>query len=583
SIWSIVEDITAHKRIETDLRIAATAFESREAMIVTDALETILRVNQAFTEITGYSAEEAVGQTPRLLKSGRHNQEFYREMWECIHRTGGWQGEVWDRRKNGEEYPKWLTISAVKGEDGAVTHYIGTHFDITERKKAEVKIQELAFYDQLTGLPNRTLLLDRLKQAMSATARDEGHGALLFIDLDHFKTLNDTMGHDMGDLLLKQVARRLTENVREGDTVARLGGDEFVVVLPGLSSNLGEAALATEMIGEKILATLNVSYQLGGLNHTSTASLGATLFMGKDTTVDDLMKQADLAMYRSKESGRNALRFFDPDMARAAMNRASLEKDLREAIEQEQFVLHYQAQVQENGEITGAEVLLRWQHPQRGLVPPAEFIHLAEETGLILPLGQWVIEAACARLARWGAEPDLAQLTLAVNVSPRQFRQAEFVNQLIEVIGRAGANPDQLKLELTESLLVENPEEAAAKMTTLRALGVGFALDDFGTGYSSLSYLKRLPFDLLKIDRSFVSEVLTDSNDAAIASTIVALAGSLGLGVIAEGVETAAQRNFLAGIGCHAYQGYLYSRPIPIELFEMLVRQGCAKAQGQDS
>jgi EAL domain-containing protein (putative c-di-GMP-specific phosphodiesterase class I) len=277
------------------------------------------------------------------------------------------------------------------------------------------------------------------------------------------------------------------------------------------------------------------------------------------------------------------LRFFDPDMERAALNRAFLEKDLREAIEQKQFVLHYQAQVQAHGEITGAEVLLRWQHPQRGLVPPAEFIHLAEETGLILPLGQWVIEAACDRLARWGAEPDLAHLTLAVNVSPRQFRQPEFVNQLIEVIGRAVANPERLKLELTESLLVENPEEAAAKMTTLRALGVGFALDDFGTGYSSLSYLKRMPFDLLKIDRSFVSEVLTDPNDAAIASTIVALAGSLGLGVIAEGVETAAQRDFLAGIGCHAYQGYLYSRPIPIALFETLVRQGCVNAQGQGS
>jgi diguanylate cyclase (GGDEF)-like protein/PAS domain S-box-containing protein len=580
SIWSIAEDITARKRIETDLKIAATAFDSREAMIVTDAHETILRVNQAFTEITGYTAEEAVGKTPRLFRSGRHSHAFYQEMWDSIHQTGGWQGEVWDRRKNGTEYPKWLTISAVRGDDGAVTHYIGTHLDITERKRAEEKIQELAFFDQLTGLPNRTLLMDRLKQAMTASARNEGHGALLFIDLDHFKTLNDTLGHDKGDLLLKQVAQRLTACIREGDTVARLGGDEFVVVLPGLSPTLGEAARATELVGEKIVETLNTGYQLDRLPYKSTASVGATLFMGKDTTIDDLMKQADLAMYRAKESGRNALRFFDPDMESAVINRVALEKGLREAIEQQQFFLHYQAQVLENGELTGAEVLVRWQHPGKGTVSPAEFIPLAEETGLILPLGQWVMQTACAQLAQWAKDPTMARLMIAVNVSPRQFRQADFVDQVIEVIGRTGANPERLKLELTEGLLVENPEEVAQKMAALKARGVGFALDDFGTGYSSLSYLKRMPFDLLKIDQSFVRDVLSDPNDAAIARTIVALAESLGLGVLAEGVETAAQRDFLAHIGCHAFQGYFFSRPVPVEEFEMLVRKGGAPPQG---
>lgn len=574
SIWSIIEDITARKRIETDLRVAATVFDSREAMIITDAQETILRVNQAFTEITGYTAEEVVGRTPRMFKSGRHNQDFYKAMWEAIGQTGGWQGEVWDRRKNGEEYPKWLTISAVAGEDGAVTHYIGTHFDITAQKKTEEKIQALAFFDQLTGLPNRTLLMDRLKQTMTATARNEGHGALLFIDLDHFKTLNDTLGHDQGDLLLKQVAQRLTACIREGDTVARIGGDEFVVVLPGLSPVAEDAARSTELVGEKIIQALNADYQLGGHPYTSTASVGATLFMGKDTTLDDLMKQADLAMYRAKESGRNTLRFFDPDMESAVISRVALERSLREAIEQQQFCIHYQAQVLEDGTLTGAEALVRWQHPERGTVFPAEFIHLAEETGLILPLGLWVLRAACLQLAAWSQDPGMAHVTIALNVSPRQFRQAGFVDQLIEVIGSTGVNPERLKLELTEGLLVENPEEVAGKMTLLRARGVGFALDDFGTGYSSLSYLKRMPFDQLKIDQSFVRDVLSDPNDAAIAGTIVALAESLGLGVIAEGVETVAQRDFLASLGCHAFQGYLFSRPLPVDEFEALVKRG---------
>ncbi len=570
---AVTRDVTARKQAEADLRIAAAAFESQEGMVVTDAEGVILRVNRAFSESTGYAPDELVGQTPRLLKSGRHDREFYRDMWETINRSGGWQGEIWDRRKNGEIYPKWLTISAVKGDNGAVTHYIGMHHDITERKKAEEKIEELAFFDQLTGLPNRTLLLDRLKQALSASARNNNHGALLFIDLDNFKKLNDTLGHDMGDLLLKQVSQRLSMCVRAGDTVARLGGDEFVVMLANLSASESEAATGIESVADKILTSFNHKYQLNNVAFQSTASIGITLFGARHPSIDDLMKQADLAMYKAKESGRNTFRFFDPAMESVVKERAALEEGLRRAVDGKQFVLHYQAQVGGQGRVTGAEVLVRWQHPERGLVSPAEFIPLAEETGLILPLGQWVLETACSQLANWAVRPEMAQLTIAVNVSVHQINRPDFVSQVLAVLKDTGADPLRLKLELTESLLVHNVEEIIEKMAALKAAGVGFSLDDFGTGYSSLSYLKRLPLDQLKIDQSFVRDVLTDPNDAAIARTVVALAQSLGLSVMAEGVETAAQRDFLARSGCNAYQGYFFSRPLPIDGFERFVRE----------
>lgn len=437
-----------------------------------------------------------------------------------------------------------------------------------ERKNAEEKIQELAFFDQLTGLPNRILLLDRLKQAITASSRNDSYGALLFIDLDNFKTLNDTLGHDMGDLLLKKVAQRLNACVRAGDTVARLGGDEFMVMLAGLSRSEKEAATQVETVGNKILAELNQTYQLNSVTYRSTPSIGATLFRGHFTAIEDLLKHADLAMYKSKAAGRNALHFFDPTMEAAMTERAALESDLRDAVQGKKLFLHYQAQVVGDGRVTGAEVLLRWQHPQRGMVPPVEFIPLAEETGLILPLGQWVLETACSQLAVWATRPEMAHLTIAVNVSAHQFSQADFVEQVQAVLDSTGADPKGLKLELTESLLVSNVEEVIEKMFALKANGVGFSLDDFGTGYSSLAYLKRLPLDQLKIDQSFVRDVLVDPNDAAIAKTIVALAQSLGLDVIAEGVETALQRDFLASSGCHCYQGYFFSRPLPLKDFE---------------
>ncbi len=570
---AVTRDITARRQAEAELRIAATTFESHEGITITNAKLKILRVNKAFTEITGYSAQDAVGKNPRLLNSGRHDAAFYAVMWESIARTGSWQGEIWNRRKSGEVYPEWLSITAVKDDAGLVTHYVATFSDITSRKNAEGEIKSLAFYDPLTRLPNRRLLMDRLAQALAAGSRHQRKGALLFIDLDNFKTLNDTLGHDKGDLLLQQVAKRLATCIREGDTVARLGGDEFVVMLEDLSESPLDAATQAEAVGEKIRVTLNQSYQLASYEHHSTPSIGITLFGDYQETIDEPLKRADLAMYQAKAAGRNTLRFFDPQMQAVVTARAALEMGLREAVAKNQFILHYQAQVTGNRQLTGVEALVRWMHPQRGMVSPAEFIPLAEETGLILPLGHWVLETACTQLALWATQAEMAHLTVAVNVSARQFLQHDFVDQVLEVLERTGANPQRLKLELTESLLVSNLEDVIAKMNALREKGVGFSLDDFGTGYSSLSYLKRLPLDQLKIDQGFVRDILIDSNDAAIAKMVVALAGSLGLAVIAEGVETEAQRDFLAGQGCHAYQGYLFSRPVSLEEFEAFVKR----------
>lgn len=574
AIHVIMRNISQRKRAEEDLRIAAIAFESQEGMYITNADWVILRVNRAFTEITGYSSEQAVGQTPQLLRSSRHDAAFFRTITESLECTGSWQGEIWDRRQQGEVFPEWLAITVVKDDMGRMTHYVGTFTDITQRKTAEEKIKNLAFFDPLTGLPNRRLLMDRLEQALAGGTRHQRKGALLFVDLDDFKTLNDTLGHDKGDLLLQQVATRLTTCIRDGDTVARLGGDEFVVMLEDLSENMLEAATQAETVGEKILTTLNQVYQLASHEHHSTPSIGVTLFGERQENIDEPLKRADLAMYQAKAAGRNTLRFFDPRMQAVVTARAALELGLREALVKNQFCLHYQAQVTSEHWLTGAEVLVRWQHPQRGMVSPAEFIPLAEETGLITAIGHWVLGSACTQLAIWARQPEMAHLTIAVNVSPRQFNQRDFVNQVLTILEYTGANPEKLKLELTEGLLVSNVEDVIIKMRTLKEKGIGFSLDDFGTGYSSLSYLKRLPLDQLKIDQSFVRDILIDSNDAAIAKMVIALANSLGLAVIAEGVETEAQRDYLANQGCHAYQGYLFSRPLPLQEFESLVKRG---------
>ncbi len=551
----------------------ATAFASSPvaASIATLSEGLIIEVNANFERDFGWTMAELKGRTALglgLWPDGQRRQQFA-EILNRHGRTVNYE-TIWHHR-NGER--RNVSIAGEIIELDGVPCILAYTTDITARKAAEEQIQRLAFFDPLTHLPNRRLLMDRLEQAIASCTRHQRLGALLFIDLDNFKTLNDSYGHDKGDLLLKQVGARLVEGVRDGDTVARLGGDEFVVMLEDLSGNAMEAATQAETVGRKIMSALNESYDIRPLSVQSTPSMGITLFGAQHENIEEPIKRADLAMYQAKAAGRNTIRFYDPRMQAMVAERAALERDLRLALQLNQFVLHYQPQVQRGGLVTGVEALLRWHQPERGLVPPIQFIALAEETGLIVPLGEHVLDMACEQLARWAGQPGVAHLTLSVNVSPRQFQQDNFVQQVLDALARTGAPPQRLKLEITENLLIANVDEVIAKMALLKARGVGFSLDDFGTGYSSLSYLKRLPLDQLKIDQGFVRDILVDANDAAIARMVIVLAESLGLDVMAEGVETAEQQQALHAQGCHAYQGYLYSRPLPIEAFEQLARQ----------
>ncbi len=554
-------------------RIAAIAFESQQGMYITDAKKTILRVNKMFSEITGYSAQEAIGQTPRLLSSGQHDGAFYTAMWDSINRSGAWQGEIRNRRKNGTIYPQSLSISSVRNDVGLTTHFVGAFTDVSSYKAAEEQIQNLAFTDQVTGLPNRTLLTVRMDQAMAPDEQRRHQNAALLVDLDNFKNINDTLGHENGDLVLQSAAKRLRDCVREGDTVARLGADEFVLLLTHLNPDPLEAIKQTQTVAGKILEALRQPYRIEQVEVSCSASIGISLFGLAHENVAEPLKRAELAMYQAKAAGRNTLRFFEPQMQALVSARLALEAALREAIQKQQFELYYQPQLNDQGHITGVEALLRWQHPLRGLVPPAEFIALAEETGLILPIGNWVLETACKQLASWAGQSAFAELTIAVNVSARQFHQADFVEQVLAHLQSTGADPHRLELELTETMLVAQVEEVIAKMKALQARGIRFSLDDFGTGYSSLAYLKRLPLDQLKIDQGFVRDILTDADDAAISKMVIALADSMGLRVIAEGVETEAQRELLARLGCLNYQGYLFSRPLPLAQFEAYARR----------
>jgi diguanylate cyclase (GGDEF)-like protein/PAS domain S-box-containing protein len=567
-------------KAEHELRIAAAAFESQEGIIVTDVNNIILRVNKSFTKLTGYSAEEVIGKPAGILKSGRQSSVFYAAMWESINRDKFWQGEIWNKKKDGTPYPEWLCITAITDPNGEVTNYVATFTDISQRKADEERIRDLAFYDSLTKLPNRTLLFDRLNSALNTSNRTKMHGALMFLDLDNFKTLNDTLGHDQGDQLLIEVGQRLRNCVREVDTVARLGGDEFVIMLECLDEQEIEAAIQTHAIAEKIRSNLAEFYLLKSnlknktqhfVEHYSTGSIGFVLFMGHETSSEELLKRADLAMYQAKQSGRNVIRAFVPEMQESLNLRASLEADLRNALDRNEMTLHYQLQVNASGQPIGAEALVRWKHANRGFVPPAEFIPLAEETGLILPIGHWILRQGCETLADWAEYPETSKLKLAVNISTRQFNQTDFVEQVRETLAETGANPALLKLEITESVILDNVDDTIGKMLALRELGLNFSMDDFGTGYSSLSYLQKLPLEQLKIDQSFVRNMAFNHHDSAIIRTILTLGKNLGLDVIAEGVETEVQRQHLINYGCEIFQGYLFGRPVPADEFKRSV------------
>ncbi len=572
-LWhGFITDITKHKQTEVELRIAATAFELQDAMLVTDANNVILKVNQAFTRITGYSAEEVIGKTPNLLSSGQHDKTFYSSMWESINRTDAWQGEIWNRRKNGEMFPEWLIITAVKEPDEKnehVNNYVASFSDITSRKAAEEEIKQLAFYDPLTQLPNRRLLQERLKHSIDVERRDGKRLALLMLDLDRFKAVNDSLGHLAGDELLQQVAVRISARLRDADMVARLGGDEFVVLLEDIAHAEDAARVAAEIIfvlGKPFQLTQSNDVQIG-------ASIGISLYPEHGASYEMLMDHADAALYQAKDQGRGCYAYFSEDQTLAARERIALETRLRRAIEQGELRVFYQPQVDiESGRIVGAEALVRWQDPIEGLIPPLRFIPIAEETGLILEIGAWVLRETCRQGRLW-LDAGLPPLTLAVNVSPQQFRRGDISALVATALNETGFPAEYLELEMTESGLLENQDNVMALLNKLRSQGIRLAIDDFGTGFSSLAYLKHFPLDVLKIDKSFIDDIPNLQDDMEIAATIIAMGHILGFKVLAEGVETPEQLAFLREKKCDSYQGYIKSPPVPAKAFALLLRE----------
>ena len=558
-----LRDITEQLQDRERLRLAAAVLASiREGVLVTDAsAEHIVRVNRSFVELSGYSETEALASSPRLLQSGRHDRAFYQTRWASIASSGHWRGEIWNRRKNGEIFPAWLGISQVRDAAGTVTNYVGVLSDISQVKHSEAQLERLAHYDPLTALPNRLLLTSRLEHAIQRAQRQQGRLAVLFIDLDRFKHVNDSLGHPTGDALLRAVAGRLGQRIRHEDTLARLGGDEFVVVL----ESLGRADEAGN-VAQSLIDALAEPFQLeDGRPLYLGASIGISLYPEDGEEALQLLRNADTVMSQAKAQGRNSYRYYTASLTRAANRRLALESKLRRALEREEFVLHYQPQVAMADErIVGVEALVRWQDPEEGLIPPDRFIPLAEETGLIVPLGDWVMRQACRQMRQW-RDAGLPPLTLAVNLSAQQFAQPGLAEQVAALLAETALPAGCLELELTESILMQHTAHGQASLDALRALGVALSIDDFGTGYSSLAYLKRLPIDKLKIDKSFVQGIPDDRNDAEIATTVIAMARNLRLRVLAEGVETSAQRDFLHAAGCDTYQGFLFSRPVPPE------------------
>lgn len=577
------KEVSLRKRAEeywksalTELKYQKFALDKHAHVVVTDTQGRISYANAKFCEISGYVQSELIGQSHSIMNSDQHPKEFFNEMYATVAKGETWHNEICNRTKDGQLYWMDTTIVPFMNSNGKPESYISICTDITQRKAVDEKNHQLAFYDPLTTLPNRRFFVDKLSKAVTASKHFGRKSALLFLDLDYFKTLNDTQGHQIGDMLLQQVASRLRGSVRESDTVARIGGDEFVVLLEQLDEDIAVAVGQTEVVGEKVLNILNQPYLLNGNEYISTLSIGVAMLDSQTQTEEDLLKQADIAMYQAKKAGRNMVRFFDPVMQETINSRVALEKDLRKALNEKQFQLHYQVQVDSAGLPVGAEALVRWKHPARGMISPFNFIPLAEETGLIVPIGAWVLDTACAQLAAWQKNPVTSNIELAVNVSAKQFNQVNFVEQVREAIARHHINPSMLKIELTESMLVDNINDIITKMNELNAMKIRFSLDDFGTGYSSLQYLKKLPLSQLKIDQSFIRDITSDSSGRTIILTIIAMARALNLEIIAEGVETDAQLAFLRNYGCDHYQGYYFSKPLPIHEFEIMLADRAA-------
>jgi len=560
------------ERRDAELRRLSMAIEqSPECIVITDTDARIEYVNDAFVRITGYSRDEVIGRNPRILNTGLTPKETYDELWATLSRGEVWRGEFHNTRKDGAGYLELATIAPIKQPDGVITHYVAVKEDITQRKQSEALLHRLAYYDALTGLPNRALLRDRLQQAIRGSGRSETWGMLMLLDVDRFQQLNDSRGHTTGDQLLREIGNRLHAAVRDDDTVARHGDDDFAIVVENIGDNQTDAIAHAELIAKKLHRDLEAPYPLGENGdepHYATLSIGISLFHGKAAAPDILLKQAEVALYKAKEEGRNAVRFFNPEMQAVVDAHARMEVGLREALKSNGFRLFYQPQVDRHGRLAGAEALIRWRRADGTMISPAQFIPLAEDTGLIVQLGQWVLTTACEQIAQWQEVPATRHLSIAVNVSARQFHQADFVAIVHRTLESAGIDPSRLKLELTESVILGDLDETVARMNQLRALGIQFALDDFGTGYSSLSYLKRLPFAQLKIDQSFIRDMTEDEGSETIVLAILSMSHALGLEAIAEGVETPAQREFLRLHGCEFYQGYLFGKPSPIETWQ---------------
>lgn len=558
---------------EKTSKLATAIYEKNaDAIVVTDEHNIVVDVNPSFTRITGFHRNDVVGQQPTFMRPEEIGREFNRLIWQDVVEHGQWQGEITHKRKNGEPYVMFADMCVIRHSDGRVYRYVVQFSDITEKKRKDAMIEWQANYDHLTDLPNRRLLNDRLEHALLSSKRTGCFGALLFLDLDKFKALNDTMGHDYGDLLLIEVARRITNCVRDVDTVARLGGDEFVVLLENLSSDSKRALHEASKVAEKVRDVLTGQINLKGYNHHNSPSIGVYVYSGINTSADDVVKRADMAMYQAKESDQTSVCFFEPSMQQIVEERVALESDMRLAIRENQFTLYFQVQVDSHRRPVGAEALVRWRHPTRGLVPPNQFIPLAEESSLILGIGDWVLEEACRQLAVWGKSEKTSGLVLAINISAQQFKQNDFARRVEAVVRKHGVNPARLKLEITESVALGDIDLVAAKMDNLKErIGVTLSLDDFGTGYSSLSYLKRLPFDQIKIDQSFVRSIDQDNSDSAMIETIIGMARNFKLNVIAEGVEAELQLSLLKEKGCMAFQGYLFSKPVPLAEFEALL------------